>query len=97
MNKAAAAGTPLRLPWGSAGTPLVAGKKRFFETLFPGAPSPLHSPSAGTPPLVVRKSEPTTYPLDRYDFKTNTPPFTFIHLLRDPDMQKLYSILSLFF
>jgi len=97
MNNPSAAGTPLVHRRYSFGTPLLAGKKRDFEASLPGTPPPLRRRSAGTPPLVVRKSERTTYPLDRYDFKTNTPPFTCIHLLPDPDMQKSHPILSLFF
>ena len=80
MNNAIAAGTPLVLRWCSAGTPLVARKKRVFETQFSGTPSVLRRCSAGTPSLAVQKSERTTYHSDRYDFKTNTHPHTLTRL-----------------
>ncbi len=94
MNKAAAAGTPLVLLWPSVSAPLLARKKRFFEALFSDAPSPLRWCAVGTPLLVVRKSERTTSPLERYDFKTIPSPSHLRSPFAVPDMQKLQFIFS---
>jgi len=53
MSREPAAGTPLVHRRYSFGTPLLAEKKRDFETSLPGTPPPLRRRSAGTPPLVV--------------------------------------------
>ena len=89
---ATAAGTPLILLWPSVSAPLLARKKRFFEALFSDAPSQLRWYAVGTPLLVVRKSERTTSPLERYDFKTNPSPSHLRSPFAVPDMQKLQSI-----